>query len=1254
MQGELRRGIWNQPGTPADEANRLFTEYKENRDMVHGLGSHYFITYPVQIRDSRRQSTIITRENGPSKEIEHCYYHGTVHGYPGAVAAMRTCNGISGVIQIGNETFIIHPFFGGDMSSKHPHLVYEAPSLTTQACANTRMYEWGLRNYRDLSDVPPPEWAGQAPRAPRDVRMVTKHIELALVLDKAMFDLRNASTRESVIHDAIQIVNIADQYYKTLNTRISLVYIETWSAENQATVSPAEEIQQALLNFKDYGSRKLFQISRDTTHLLTGARFKYRKTGMAVPRQICNDNSYGVTVDSNVYEPHVTASTMAHVLGHVIGMAHDDREGCTCSDWHGCIMSANIVGKDSVQPYKFSQCSRLDYHKELERSHGLCLFNRPNEVSLKIRNCGNGIVEDGEDCDCGTVDSAECARLDPCCDHITCKLRDQAECSSGPCCDNCKLRARGTLCRKAATECDVPEFCDGHKGTCPMDIHKKNGLVCAAGEGYCFNGICPARNQQCAQIWGYDSVSSDAQCYERFNTQGFVNGHCGKTAGNQFIKCEIGAPAGRVGAARRGDPGGPRAPPSAAPRRIRRSVQSTAGCRKLPDTGCQCHAPKTLPSPAAGETRPLCQLGYPNPVVASGGGAGDQTVSRTVISIRGQEFHCNVASGNMDPRRNPDHGMVLDGTRCGTDRICVNQTCTSIYPHISQGRCPGTGGKECSGHGVCTNMNTCFCHGGYAGPTCSQRSNQTVARPGDFTPHRMPSPQPEEDDSPLDGIDTRKRVTKMVKSSAAMKTLWLVVLLVTLVGCIFILFALVAMLKNDGSSTLHLVIMLVSLVGLIFLFFTFVALCYRRRSTTPKYGQHLGNKQGYPSLALPLNNRSSSSAEDLEASRMITFGSMPSYSSSFPREHKTQQPRQSPNPRGFPAGHAAAGGGAPNRLPGPSAQLGGAHPGAHPGAHGAHVGQHGGSLHGMPHAGPHAGPHGEAHGGPHGGSHRGSHAGLHAGAHGGSHASLPARGGLPLTGAGAAAMEPDDDDGFLDPRGSAVGKPPEKGILKKAVAGSGSLYGSVAGDRWAEESQSDTAEALSQSDNNHDSDTNGQVTEVERTLKSLNGYHEDILEALRNAASTRGTSSASYSDELRKSLTLSSNPELARAGASLLGSSEPDGSADALPRQATIRIRNLEDLIRQLEQPALRLRSPSSSDDVRLSETEADRQLRLESSSCTESQGRRSEFSAAGFVLGRYREPASGSPSDKLSGTSEGTSQPYTDDGTAVTGETER
>lgn len=58
------------------------------------------------------------------------------------------------------------------------------------------------------------------------------------------------------------------------------------------------------------------------------------------------------------------------------------------------------------------------------------------KLEIERRNCGNKIVEDDEECDCGT--SEECEH-DPCCDSITCKLKTEAQCAHGLCCDNCKV-----------------------------------------------------------------------------------------------------------------------------------------------------------------------------------------------------------------------------------------------------------------------------------------------------------------------------------------------------------------------------------------------------------------------------------------------------------------------------------------------------------------------------------------------------------------------------------------------------------------------------------------------------------------------------------------------------------------------------------------------------------------------------------------------------------------------------------------------
>ncbi|XP_062538565.1 uncharacterized protein LOC134206849 [Armigeres subalbatus] len=985
------------------------------------------------------------------REIEHCYYHGTVKDYPGASAAFHTCNGVSGVIHVGNETFVIHPFYGGDLS-KHPHVIFEARTKSNKGCANSGNMENWARHQRNQRQnhhsglVVDQQDANGAGRYRRDVSETTKYIETALVIDRSMFSKRNGSTRAEVVHDAIQVANIADLYFRTVNTRVSVVYIETWQGQNQAKIDGGQDISKAISNFNDYTTRNLYKIDKDTTQLLTGETFAGGEAGMAVPDSACTAKAVGISVDINTYEPHLLAGTMAHMIGHNIGMSHDvPRDGCSCRDWHGCIMSQTIVGLENVQPYKFSECSEIDYTVALRHGNGLCLFNKPNEVVFR-KNCGNGIVEDDEECDCGSA--LDCDKTDPCCDGITCKLKKESQCATGPCCDKCILKPPGVICRDAHNECDLPEYCNGETGQCPPDVHKKNGNPCGMNAtgfttGYCFNGLCPTTAAQCERIWGYSGTGSDRVCYEQFNTKGSINGHCGKDAGGNYIKCE--------------------------PENIQcGSLQCKDGDR-VPVEDC---------------VEPL--------------------YSKSIISIKGIEYECKSMYGKTTGSALPPYGLVRDGTPCGDNLICVNQSCVSIFPYIDQTRCPSNhNNMECSGNGDCTNTNKCFCKFGWTGPDCSIQAHITTTYASPVT-----SSTPES----LAGV-MEKKTTRYDHDQGKVSTLAMVIMLVVIVKCVFLCFAL-------------------------------MAVCYRKKTTRLKYDPPYVKK---PMAKYVTNNANHHSQEDIspdDPNKLMYSNQM------HHRDHKSIR-----------------------RLTGAS-----------------------GSEEDAAHSGE------------------------------------------------------EETVSFIDLPPNNTSKLPEKGILKKH--GFGLVLVDSNKEKWPDDTQSDNLELIAQQDSTIPP-SGGQagaavVGPVPDGMKFVNGYHEDILEALRRSAaqvprSSANTPSGSFSEELlRKTLTdcvtnmqMQNAPsvypterEYQRGSSSRTGSKEnvcvphpllSDTTAtstliqhhrqqqhtqdeDDTPSVGPLRIRNLEDLIRQLEQHSSRHMSPNGSEDTRVSETEIDRHYRVDSSApCSES-----------------------------------------------------
>uniref|UniRef100_A0A665VEE0 Disintegrin and metalloproteinase domain-containing protein 10 n=1 Tax=Echeneis naucrates TaxID=173247 RepID=A0A665VEE0_ECHNA len=194
--------------------------------------------------------------------------------------------------------------------------------------------------------------------------------------------------------------------------------------------------------------------------------------------------------------PKVSHITFAHEVGHNFGSPHDSGVECTPGESKSqvkkeqgnFIMYARATSGDKLNNNKFSICSIRNISAVLINKRENCFVESGQPI------CGNGLVEAGEQCDCGYSDQCN----DQCCysaneeEGKKCQLRPGKVCSpsQGPCCTTeCTFKGTDEKCRKESA-CALEGKCNGGTALCPTSEPKANNTSCNSETQVCINGVC--------------------------------------------------------------------------------------------------------------------------------------------------------------------------------------------------------------------------------------------------------------------------------------------------------------------------------------------------------------------------------------------------------------------------------------------------------------------------------------------------------------------------------------------------------------------------------------------------------------------------------------------------------------------------------------------------------------------------------------------------------------------------------------------
>ncbi|KAH8382869.1 hypothetical protein KR009_005659, partial [Drosophila setifemur] len=379
-------------GTFRSQSNQIWDPHPEYNLNVFGRQLHLVLrqeasfvennTFP-EIRILNNHSDEHTQQDLYQEQKLHfvdCHYIGHVEGDPHSKVAVSLCNGMTGYIKTSFGALLIEPV-NRTSSDEVLHRVWRRSKRHARQAVSKS--ELGLDQH--LMEQLEREIDGEEPRKLRrrkrhynnmDNQLYT--LEVLIAVDSSMGRFHKGDLTAYIMILLSIVSSIFEDASIGNSIRISLVNLIMLPDNNDRHDSSSEMLKHfcSFINQKGY--------HRDTAMLITrepicgGIPGKAcHMLGLAELGTVCNPRSCSIVQDTGL----PAAFTMAHELGHILSIPHDDEAPCQHyntrpSNNKKLHIMSSVMGIH-MHPWSWSKCSQHYVSEFLEKTDKFCLDNTP-------------------------------------------------------------------------------------------------------------------------------------------------------------------------------------------------------------------------------------------------------------------------------------------------------------------------------------------------------------------------------------------------------------------------------------------------------------------------------------------------------------------------------------------------------------------------------------------------------------------------------------------------------------------------------------------------------------------------------------------------------------------------------------------------------------------------------------------------------------------------------------------------------------